>query len=64
MLTCFLSVRDVAQMLNLSHRTVQRMFHRKELDGVQYRGVLRITASSVEKYLHARGAMASNETLF
>jgi excisionase family DNA binding protein len=47
----FLSVKDAAEMIGISSRTVRDWFYQAHLDGVYLRRVIRIDVRSLKKYL-------------
>lgn len=49
----YLPLNAVAGMLNVSRRTVVRMAQKNELSAYRIRGNVRISRSSIEKYLAA-----------
>jgi excisionase family DNA binding protein len=47
----FMSVREVAKLLNVQKRTVQRLFQKKKLPGIKVGKEWRIKESDLEKWI-------------
>ena len=57
-----MTVAEVAKLLRLSKRTIQRLVQRKELVGYTFHGVYRIPREAVVIYMEK--ALAREATLF